>query len=91
MTHKRRWLVVAGAALVCLPCLLPVIAALVGVAALSAAGGWLTGNAVAVGLAVAAPPAGLAAAFYVVAARRRRTQCSVKGPRVKSERLRGPD
>ncbi len=65
----------ALAALFCLPCLLPVIAAVIGVAAFSAAGGWLAGNALAVALGSGAAAVGAALVTYVVIARRRRTSC----------------
>ena len=63
-------------ALLCLPCLLPVIAAVIGVAAFSAIGGWLTGNALAVALGSSAVALGAALVTYVVVARRRRTTCA---------------
>jgi len=65
----------ALAALLCLPCLLPVIAAVIGVAAFSAMGGWLAGNALAVALGSSAAAVGAAFVTYVVLARRRRTNC----------------
>ena len=65
----------ALAALFCLPCLLPLIAVLVGVAAFSALGGWLAGNALAVALASGVVAVGAVLVTYVVIARRRQTSC----------------
>lgn len=66
---------IALAALFFLPCLLPVIAAVVGVAAFSAVGGWLAGIALAVALGSSAAAVGVALVPYVVVARRRQTSC----------------
>ena len=59
---------IVGAFLLCLPCLLPVLAVLVGVGAVSAFGGWIGDNGTAVALGVAgalvAAPLG-AYAFWV--------------------------
>ena len=73
---KKAGAPIALAALFCLPCLLPVIAAVVGVAAFSAVGGWLTGNAFAVALGSGATAVGVALVTYVVIARRRQTTCA---------------
>ncbi len=62
-------------ALFCLPCLLPLIAAVIGVAGFSAVGGWLTGNALAVALGSSAAAVGAVLATYVVITRRRRASC----------------
>ena len=43
---------IVGAFLLCLPCLLPVLAVLVGVGAVSAFGGWIGDNGTAVALGV---------------------------------------
>lgn len=43
-------LAIIAAALFCLPCLLPVLAVLVGAGALTGLGGWITANGVIVGL-----------------------------------------
>ena len=72
---KKTGAPIALAALLCLPCLLSVIAAVIGVAAFSAIGGWLTGNALAVALGSSAVALGAALVTYVVVARRRRTSC----------------
>ncbi len=63
-------LVVLGALAVCVPCLLPVITVLGGVAVLSTLGGTLTASALTVGLGTGGTIASLALAAYVVRKRR---------------------
>ncbi len=76
---KKAGMPIALVALLCLPCLLPVIGAVVGIAAFSAAGGWLAGNGVAVAAASVVAAAGAGLVTYVVIARRRRTSCAPAG------------
>lgn len=85
---KRSWLAVAGFALVCLPCLLPVLAALTGVAALSALGGWLTDNATMIGVGATVALASFGLAGFVLLARRRALTCRANEP--DPARVRGP-
>lgn len=63
---------ILSAVLLCLPCLLPLIAVLGGVAILSAMGGFITANAFVVGLGAGGAIASLATAAYVVRTRARR-------------------
>jgi hypothetical protein len=63
---------IAGAVLVCLPCLLPVLAVLIGAGALAGFGGWIGDNALFLSLGGAAVIVGLAALVGVLTARRRR-------------------
>lgn len=63
---------VLGAVLLCLPCLLPVIAVFGGVAVFTAFGGFIAGNAFVVGLSVCGAMATLATAAYIVRTRGRR-------------------
>lgn len=62
---------VLGALLVCLPCLLPVIAVLGGVAVFTALGGFIMDNALTLGLGSGGVTASLATAAYIMLARRR--------------------
>ncbi len=66
---------VLGALLLCLPCLLPVIAVLGGVAVFSALSGFITDNALVVGLGIAGAIASLVAAYIVRARRRHSAAC----------------
>jgi hypothetical protein len=63
---------IAGAVLLCLPCLLPVLAVLIGAGALSGFGGWIGGNALVVSLGGAAVAVGLLVFAVAFTARRRR-------------------
>ncbi len=61
-----------GAVLLCLPCLLPVLAVLVGAGALTGFGGWITANALLVGLGASATLAAFALLATALIARKRR-------------------
>lgn len=73
-------LAAVGAVLLCLPCLLPVLAVFIGVGAFSAFGGFLADTALAVwlgaGAVLLAVPAG---GWALVARRRRGTVCEPHG------------
>ncbi len=77
---KKAGAPLALAALLCLPCLLPVIVAAIGIATFSAAGGWLANNALVVVLASSGAIAGAVLATYMVLAKRRRPACETDEP-----------
>lgn len=71
MTRRRNWLAPAGGFLVCLPCLLPAVMVLTGMAGLTALGGWLAGHAVLIGLGVSVALGSLGVAAWLALTRTR--------------------
>ena len=78
MTHRRNWLLLALGLLVCLPCLLPAVMVLTGMAALTTLSGWLTGHAVLTGLGASASLAILGVATWLALTRTRPPACSTE-------------
>lgn len=71
MTRRRNWLAPAGGFLVCLPCLLPAVMVLTGMAGLTALGGWLAEHAAVIMPAVSVALVGGSFATWFALKRRR--------------------
>lgn len=71
MTRGRNWLVLAGGVLACLPCLLPAVMILTGMAGLTALGGWLAGHAAVIVPSVSVALAGASFATWFALKRTR--------------------
>ena len=78
---------IGAAALLCLPCLLPVLAVLVGAGALTGFGGWIIANALLVGLGGGTVLAALALLAGAVIVRKRRAAACA--PRDRQVAMRG--